>query len=66
MMDAKLLDLLVCPICKGPLLYDKPAQELVSVESGLAYPIRDGIPVMLEDDARRLTSEEIEAWRKKR
>ncbi|HQR54002.1 MAG TPA: Trm112 family protein [Burkholderiales bacterium] len=65
-MDAKLLDLLVCPICKGPLLYDKTAQELVSVESGLAYPIRDGIPVMLEDDARRLTPEEIEGWRKKR
>jgi hypothetical protein len=65
-MDSKLLDLLVCPICKGPLIYDKPAQELVSVESGLAYPIRDGIPVMLEDDARRLTPEEIEAWRKKR
>ena len=57
-MDAKLLDLLVCPICKGPLLYDKPAQELVSVESGLAYPIRDGIPVMLEDEARRLEPSE--------
>jgi uncharacterized protein YbaR (Trm112 family) len=65
-MDPKLLDLLVCPICKGPLLYDKSAQELVSVESGLAYPIRDGIPVMLEDDARRLAPEEIESWRKKR
>jgi uncharacterized protein YbaR (Trm112 family) len=65
-MDSKLLDLLVCPICKGPLIYDKPAQELVSLESGLAYPIRDGIPVMLEDDARRLTPEEIDAWRKKR
>ena len=65
-MDPKLLDLLVCPICKGPLVYDKSAQELVSVESGLAYPIRDGIPVMIEDDARRLTPEEIEAWRKKR
>ncbi len=65
-MDAKLLDLLVCPLCKGPLLYDKSAQELISVESGLAYPIRDGIPVMLEDDARRLTPEETEGWRKKR
>jgi hypothetical protein len=65
-MDPKLLDLLVCPICKGPLLYDKSGQELISVESGLAYPIRDGIPVMLEDEARRLTPEEIEAWRKKR
>ena len=65
-MDPRMLDILVCPICKGPLLYDKTAQELVSVESGLAYPIRDGIPVMLEDDARRLTPEEIEGWRKKR
>jgi len=65
-MDPKLLDILVCPICKGPLFYDKSAQELVSVESGLAYPIRDGIPVMIEDDARRLTPDEIEAWRKKR
>jgi hypothetical protein len=65
-MDPKLLDILVCPLCKGPLLYDKSAQELVSVESGLAYPIRDGIPVMLEDDARKLTADEIETWRKKR
>jgi uncharacterized protein YbaR (Trm112 family) len=65
-MDPKLLDILVCPICKGPLLYDKSAQELVSVESGLAYPIRDGIPIMIEDDARRLTPEEIDSWRKKR
>jgi uncharacterized protein YbaR (Trm112 family) len=65
-MDPKLLDILVCPICKGPLIYDKTAQELISVESGLAYPIKDGIPVMLEDDARKLAPEEIEAWRKKR
>ncbi len=65
-MDSKLLDILVCPVCKGPLKYDRAREELVSVESGLAYPIRDGIPVMLEDDARRLTPEEIESWRKKR
>jgi uncharacterized protein YbaR (Trm112 family) len=65
-MDPKLLDILVCPICKGPLIYDKTAQELISVESGLAYPIKDGIPVMLEDDARKLAPEEIESWRKKR
>jgi hypothetical protein len=65
-MDPKLLDILVCPVCKGPLIYDKAAQELVSVESGLAYPIRDGIPVMLEDEARRLSAEEVEAWRAKR
>ena len=52
-MDPKLLDILVCPVTKGPLLYDKPAQELVSIESGLAYPIRDGIPVMLIDEAEK-------------
>jgi uncharacterized protein YbaR (Trm112 family) len=65
-MDAKLLDILVCPICKGPLLYDKPNQELISIESGLAYPIKDDIPVMLEEEARQLSADELEAWRKKR
>ena len=65
-MDPKLLDILVCRVTKGPLIYDKPAQELVSIESGLAYPIRDGIPVMLEDEARRLSADEIESWRAKR
>ncbi len=65
-MDSKLLDILVCPLCKGPLIYDKSAQELISVESGLAYPIKDGIPVLLEEDARKLAPEEIESWRKKR
>ena len=65
-MDAKLLDILVCPICKGPLLYDKANQELISIESGLAYPIKDDIPVMLEEEARQLSPDEVEAWRKKR
>jgi uncharacterized protein YbaR (Trm112 family) len=65
-MDAKLLDILVCPICKGPLLYDKANQELISIESGLAYPIKDDIPVMLEEEARQLSADELEAWRKKR
>ena len=65
-MDAKLLDILVCPVCKGPLKYDRSRDELVSVESGLAYPVRDGIPVMLEDEARKLDAAEIDAWRKKR
>jgi uncharacterized protein len=65
-MDSKLLDILVCPLCKGPLIYDKSAQELISVESGLAYPIKDGIPVLLEEDARKLAPEELESWRKKR
>lgn len=53
-MDPKALDLLVCPITKGPLVYDRERQELVSRAAGLAYPIRDGIPVMLESEARRL------------
>jgi len=53
-MDHRLLDILVCPVTKGPLQYDKARQELVSRSAGLAYPIRDGIPVMLESEARRL------------
>ena len=65
-MDAKLLDILVCPVTKGPLIYDKSGQQLISVQAGLAYPIRDDIPVMLEEEARRLTPEEIEEWRNKR
>jgi len=59
-MDAKLLELLVCPVTKGPLIYDRERQELVSRSARLAYPIRDGIPVMLEDEARKLTPEEAE------
>lgn len=58
-MDAKLLDILVCPVTKGPLVYDRAKQELVSKSAGLAYPIRDGIPVMLEEEARPLTEEEL-------
>jgi uncharacterized protein YbaR (Trm112 family) len=57
-MDTKLLEILVCPVTKGPLVYDKAKQELVSKAARLAYPIRDGIPVMLEDEARKLTPEE--------
>ncbi len=57
-MDAKLLDILVCPICKGPLLYAKSRQELICKADRLAYPVKDGIPVMLEDDARKLPPEE--------
>ena len=59
-MDPKLLELLVCPVTKGPLVYDRERQELVSKSARLAYPIRDGIPVMLEEEARRLTPEEYE------
>ena len=55
-MDARLLDILVCPICKGPLVYDKKAQELLCNPDKLAYPIRDGIPIMWADEARDLNA----------
>jgi len=57
-MDAKLLEILVCPLCKGPLVYRKDQQELVCKADRLAYPVRDDIPVMLEDEARKLPAEE--------
>ncbi len=57
-MDNKLLDILVCPICKGPLHYNKAQQELICKADRLAYPIRDDIPVMLEEEARQLTPDE--------
>ncbi len=53
-VDPRLLDILVCPVTKGPLSYDRAAQELISERAGLAYPIRDGIPIMLADEARPL------------
>ena len=53
-VDPKLLEILVCPVTKGPLTYDREAQELVSEQARLAYPIRDGIPIMLPDEARQL------------
>jgi uncharacterized protein len=58
-IDPKLLEILVCPLTKAPLRYDRAAQELISDEAGLAYPIRDGIPIMLIDEARALRPEEI-------
>jgi uncharacterized protein len=58
-MDKKLLEILVCPLCKGQLRYDKVKSELVCKADRLAYPIRDDIPVMLEDEARRIADEEI-------
>lgn len=58
-MDRKLLDILVCPICKGTLVYDKARAELVCRADRLAYPIRDDIPVMLDDEARRVPEEEL-------
>ena len=60
MLDEKLLEILVCPVTKGPLAYDRETQELVCRASGLAYPVRDGIPIMLESEARQLTLEERE------
>ena len=57
-VDKKLLSILVCPVSKAPLEYDKDKQELVCRASGLAYPIRDGIPVMLETEARQLDADE--------
>ncbi len=61
MMDPKLLEILVCPVTKGPLIYDKRNQELISKSARLAYPIRDDIPVMLEEEARALSAAEVEA-----
>jgi len=60
-IDPKLLEILVCPISKGPLEYDAARQELISRQVGLAYPIRDGIPIMLPDEARRLDEESAPA-----
>ena len=64
MVDKKLLDILVCPICKSSLIYNKAAQELICKPDRLAFPIRDDIPVMLEDEARELSHEEVEALSK--
>ncbi|AWI75176.1 MAG: tetraacyldisaccharide 4'-kinase [Betaproteobacteria bacterium HGW-Betaproteobacteria-13] len=62
-MDARLLEILVCPICKGPLDYLKSSQELVCKGDRLAFPIRDGIPVMLEEEARVMSAEDVDALR---
>ena len=58
-MDTKLLELLVCPVTKGPLEFDRERQELISRSARLAYPVRDDIPVLLENEARTLTDEEL-------
>ncbi|MDE2070983.1 MAG: Trm112 family protein [Gammaproteobacteria bacterium] len=58
-MDAKLLEILVCPLCKGPLVYHKAENELVCKPDRLAYLVRDGIPVMLQEEARELGTDEI-------
>jgi uncharacterized protein YbaR (Trm112 family) len=59
-MDSKLLELLVCPVTKGPLTFDRDKQELISKSARLAYPVRDGIPVMIEEEARKLTPAEYD------
>ena len=62
-MDKKLLEILVCPITKGPLIYDEKNQELISKSARLAYPVRDGIPVMLEEEAREISENELEKYK---
>ena len=59
-MDTRLLELLVCPVTKGPLEYDRQKQELISRSARLAYPVLDGVPIMLESEARTLSDEELE------
>ena len=66
MLNKKLLSILVCPVTKGSLEYDREKAELVSLQAKLAYPIRDEIPVMLEEEARALTEEEQQAWAAKK
>lgn len=59
-MDTKLLELLVCPVTKGPLIFDRERKELISKSARLAYAVRDGMPILLENEARVLTDEEID------
>ena len=61
-MDKKLLEIIVCPVTKGPLIYDKENQELISKSARLAYPIRNNIPIMLEEEARQISEEEMEKF----
>jgi uncharacterized protein len=65
-MDKKLLEILVCPVTKAPLVFDKDKQELISTAARLAYPIRDEIPVMLESEAREISDDEYEHYKKKK
>ncbi|WP_127470546.1 Trm112 family protein [Thiomicrorhabdus aquaedulcis] len=62
-MDPKLLEILVCPVSKTKLLFDKNSHELISTAAHLAYPVRDGIPILLEDEARILTAQDVEHYR---
>lgn len=65
-MDKKLMEILACPVTKGPLIYDENKQELISTSARLAYPIRDDIPVMLEEEARQIDEEEYQLYKKKK
>ena len=65
-MDKKLMDILACPVTKGSLIYDEEKQELISTSARLAYPIREDIPVMLEEEARQLNDDEYEYYKKKK
>lgn len=65
-MDADLLEILVCPVSKTKLYFDKNTQELISTAANLAYPVRDGIPILLEDEARELSAQEAETYRSKK
>lgn len=65
-MDRRLLDILVCPLCKARLVYRRREQEFVCTADRLAFPIRDGVPVMLEDEARSISLEEAEALRREK
>jgi uncharacterized protein YbaR (Trm112 family) len=66
LIDKQLLTLLVCPVTKTPLQLDRDKQELVSTAAKLAYPVREGIPVMLEDEARAISQDEFEYWHAKK
>ena len=63
-MDKRLLDILVCPVTKGPLIWDAKNQELISLSARLAYPVRNGVPAMLEEEARAITEDEVAAHRR--
>lgn len=65
-LNPNLLEVLVCPVSKTKLVYDKTSQELISTAANLAFPVRDGIPVMLEEEARQITAEEAEKYRKQK
>lgn len=62
-LDQRLLSILVCPLTKGPLIYDREKNELVSCEAALAYPVKEGIPVMIVDEARELSEEELHLYK---